>query len=571
MRRIKALPILLLSALMLFSAFGCQSTGKASEAAQTPAAQDASPEPTPEPTPDPAVTVAEAEILTGRHDREDGFASPFKTHFIDTPVAAVHLEDSSGYSDETLRALAEAVVSDVLSIGACTGVEPGKITVYVVQRMLKNRPVLLGDRMFCTAADIENGVYREALCGVCYDLAIPWKQVGLSQYVFGTTDESGLSEYYADEAHALTASCAAVYLLPDVADAETIEAAVKTAASLTAFIIENDGFDAFLAAVDTAGALPAWAEHLGIEPPVLPVGSEHAGVMTAESDRKYLCILRTDNLTINVTDGAFAQTPDELYSFVCRLYYGMEYVIKQIGEELPAYEALARERFENGVRIDLYSPTKDRGSLAASGDSVWLSRESHVWHELVHIVLAEYVNRQDLWWQCEALADHYSRRAMTFAIQWEDFATFEEACRTIGDQAGALRFWKTYWNIYCAEKAADAVVPQALYNDYARERAIGISELLLDRDPASWGDDVSVGSARGRGTGTVQTDGNAMSYNEATVMLEYLFDIYGAETIVTGYLNGRPLSETCGRDYPELYADCMAYLTETYGPLLASD
>ena len=555
----------------VFSLFGCRPVQEAAQEKTPTAEPTAAPtsEPTPEPTPDPAAMIAEAEILEGRHEREKDYSAPFKTHYIDTPVAAVHLEDSADYSEETLRALAETVVADVVEIGARTGTATEKVTVYVVQRMLKERPVLLGDRLFCTLADVESCVYREALCGACCGLPIPWKQVGLTQYVFGTIDESELSAYYADDAHALTASCAAVYLLPAIADEETVDAATKTAASMTAFIIENEGFDAFKAAVSTAEALPAWAVHLGIEAPVLPEGNEQAGIMTAESDRKYLCIIRTDNLTINVSEDAFAQTPDELYAFICRLYYGMEFVFSQIREELPAYETLARERFANGVSIDLYNPTKGRGSIAASGDSVWLSKESHVWHELVHIVLVEYVNRQDLWWQCEALADYYSLRAMTFAIQWEDFTSFEEACRNIGDQPGALRFWKTYWNIYCAEKAADAVVPQTLYNDYAKERAIGISELLLTQDPVSWGEDPSVGGARGRDTGDAQTDGNALSYCEATVMLEYLFDTYGAETVVTGYLNGRPLSETCGKDYPKLYADCIAYLTETYGLLLA--
>ena len=553
----------------VLSSFGCGSV-KETEAAPT-AEPTAAPTaaPTPVPTPDPVASVADAEIKEGKHNREEGFSSPFKTHYIDTPVAAVHLEDGADYSDERLRTLAEAVVSDVVLIGARTGERTEKVTVYVVARMLKERPVLLRDQVFCTAADIESGVYREALCGACCNLPIPWKQVGLSQYVFGTVDESGLCEYYADAAHTLTASCAAVYLLPTIADAETVDAATKTAASLTAYLIETEGFDAFKAVASTADALPAWTKHLGIEPIALPEGNGQAGVMTAESDRKYLCIVRTENLTINVTEGAFAQTPDELYSFVCRLYYGMEFVFAQIKEEIPAYEALARERFANGVSIDLYNPTKDRGSLAASGDSVWLSKESHVWHELIHIVLVEFVNRQDLWWQCEALADHYSRRAMTFAIQWEDFTSFEEACRDIGNQPGALRFWKTYWNIYCAEKAADAVVPQGLYNDNARERAIGIGELLLEQDPAFWGEDVSIADARGRSAADAKTDGNALSYNEATVVLEYLFDVYGAVTVVTGYLNGRPLSETCGRDYPALYADCLAYLTETYGSLLA--
>lgn len=562
MRRI--LIMLLVSLLAFGTLYGCKEPTQESAAEATAEPQTA---PTPEPTPDPVDTVAEAEILAGRHDREDGYASPFKTHFIDTPVAAVHLEDSSDYSDETLRALSETVVSDVVSIGARTGVETEKVTVYVVQQMLKDRPVLLGDRLFCTAADIESGAYREALCGACFALSTPWKQVGLSEYVFGTVDESGLKEYYADEAHALTASCAAVYLLPAIADEETVDAAKKTAASITAFILENEGVDALRAAESTAAILPAWAGRLGIETPALPNGFEQAGSMTAESDRKYLCILRTDNFTINVTEGSFAQTPDELYSFICKLYYGMGFVLEQIHTELPSYTELVETRYAEGIAIDLIVPTQELVSRARSG-SVWIITEGVVWHEIVHVLLEESVNNKDLWWICEALAEHFSHKAASLAIPWDevDESMFDD----VDDETPAYRvaFFRAIWPVFLLERELDVSVPEGVYSDHAHARTVGIGELLLDDNLFSRGEDESIAGVRGRDAGDVQTEGNAMTYSEALVVLEYLFDVYGTETVVNGYMNGRPLEETCGKPYAELYKDCIAYLTERYGKLL---
>ena len=52
--------------------------------------------------------------------------------------------------------------------------------------------------------------------------------------------------------------------------------------------------------------------------------------------------------------------------------------------------------------------------------------------------------------------------------------------------------------------------------------------------------------------------------------LDYLAETYGMETVIRGNLEGASLAEICGKDYPELYADCVAYLAETYGPLLAA-
>ena len=162
-----------------FSLFGCRPAQETAHE-KTPAA-----EPAPEPTSDPAAIIAEAEILEGRHEREKDYSSPFKTHYIDTLYAAVHLENGADYSEDTLRTIARSVLTDVLAIRARTGETTDKVTVYVVQRMLKEKPVLLGDRLFCTAADLESGAYREALCGACFGLAIPWKQTGLYEYVFG--------------------------------------------------------------------------------------------------------------------------------------------------------------------------------------------------------------------------------------------------------------------------------------------------------------------------------------------------------------------------------------------------
>ena len=560
--------ILLLAFLLLFgAAFGCSRTAQNNEITSEPTSEPTA-APTAEPTPEPAALIAEAEIADGRHNREKGFPAPFQTRYIDTPYAAVHLENGASGSDETLRAIAETVVSDVLAIGARTGEKPEKVTVYVVERMLKKRPVLLRDCVFCTMPDIESGVYREALCGACYGLPTPWKQVGLKAYVFGAVDESGLKAYYADEAHALTASCAAVYFLPDVAEEETVNAAVKTAASLTAFVLESEGFDAFQRVVSTAEILPAWQAALGIETPLtLPEGHAQAAAMTAESDTKYRCVIHTDSLTINVSEGSFAQTPDELYAFVCKLYYGMEYVFGQIREEIPSYAKLAETRFSEGLTIDLSVPTQNKPSLAST-QSIWLVKESAVWHEIVHVILDPYTG-SDLWWVCEALAEHYSRRAVSNAIPWEDVADFDDAFPNASEMSGkAYTFWKTVWPVIRLETESNETLSEGLYDDRARERALGIGELLLPDNPLAWGEDISVAGARGRDAGDPKTDGNGLSYSESMVLLEYLFDSFGPETVMTVYMNGRPISEICGKDYTELYAACVAHLNETYGALL---
>lgn len=549
--------------------FGCTQTTIAPQTEATPA-------PTAEPTAapiDPIALIDEAEITESSHPREADYSSVFKTYRLDTPILEAHLENNAAYSDEALKGFAKALAEDLAAVERCVGKTPEKVTVYITERMLKSRPVQIGNRVFCTVSDMESGAYREALCGAGLGISTLWKQVGLSTVIFGTPDDSGLNAYYADEAHALTASCAAVYFLPELADEKTVEAARETAAALTAFALETEGFDAFKSIASTSELLPAWSARRGIRTPVLPNGHEHADRMTAENGQRYLCVVQTENLTINVyRDNFIAHTADELYAFVAKLYYGMDIVFEQIEAEIPAYAARAKQRFQDGFEINLYNPTSGRGSFAGP-QTVFLYVETHIWHEIVHVILKEDVQDVALWWQCEAIADHFSKRAKSIAAPLTEETdldvVFTDSYGVSPEEASRdYAFWKRVWPIYLAESAADPTVPEGTRSDRAWERMIGIGELLTDDNPLTWGDDPSVAGARGRDAGNAQTDGNALSYSEATVLLEYLFDAYGAQTVVTGYMNGRPLSETCGKDYPELYADCIAYLKETYGALL---
>ena len=88
---------------------------------------------------------------------------------------------------------------------------------------------------------------------------MPWKQIGLTEIIFGATDDNGLAAYYQDSDHGLAASCAAVYFQPGVADEETIVMARATAASITAFVLETRGFDGLKAVGSTGRVLSPWA------------------------------------------------------------------------------------------------------------------------------------------------------------------------------------------------------------------------------------------------------------------------------------------------------------------------
>lgn len=519
------------------------------------------------PVPDPLAYAGEADIKDGRHPREEGWKNPFDTRFIDTPLAEVHVENGGG-SDSDLLSLAGTVVSDIRTISSFTGEEPRKIAVYAVNNLLRDRALPLDDHLFCTAADIESGAYREALIGACFDVPEVWKQVGLAELIFGEPDESGLNEYYSDEAHALTASCAAVYFIPEIAGEDALSAARQTAASITAFILDTGGFDALKAAQSTVEALPAWAEKLGFDAPVLPEGNAETAAMTAYNDRipSRLCVMKIGNITMTVKKGAFAQTADELYAFACRFFVGADIVLRQIGEEAPFLSDIANEHFRAPFTINLLDDPTQSGLSTTWGDTIDLRYESSVWHELVHRLLWKGDDDTSTMWLQESAAEHFSYNAKSLAKRFPEDRDGDRAYYMNAELSDEARsFYLQALDLYYGEREKDTSIPSDIVDYHLLSRATAICTLLLEYDPAEAVASSSLADARGRKAAEKATDPNALTYPEAALLLDYLFDTCGSENVMRGYWDNTPLKDICGMDYPELYQDFIASLREEYG------
>ena len=556
----KAVSLLLLAALLFGAAFGCNAAREG--------AAEASLEPTAEPTAEPSAEPV-YEIRTGKHEREEGYPNPFRTHYIETDVAVMHMEDAI-YTESVLREAERTVAADMETIADTLGETPDKVMVYLVQRM--DRPTLLNGHVVCTVDDLRSGAYREALCGACYGLSAPWKQIGLSAYVFGTIDESGLFEYYADEAHALTASCAAMFLLDGFADEATVQAARKTAQSMTLYLLNNGGLTALKSIASTAEILRGWQAALGIETPLsLPEGSEYVGSVTAKSDAVYRCIVRKDNFSFRLEKDSFTDTPDDLYRFLCAYFSGAEIVLDRIRTELPGYAAIAEERFSSPIAVVLM-PERVGRSGTSSPERTDLHTGYVAPHELVHMLLWTDTSermRDELprLWQNEAIAEHFSLEAITRAFPEPEFDGFETFINDLFSEEWATDpdYCTALWNVYCAEKAENAIAENNMRDEYAWQTAIGVCGLLFENDPLEAPERTVAGMY---GFKPEDADGFGLTYEEAMIVMEYLFDRFGTETVVDAYMNKVPFAEAFGIDYETLFNNCVAYLKEKYGELL---
>ena len=103
-------------------------------------------------------------------------------------------------------------------------------------------------------------------------------------------------------------------------------------------------------------------------------------------------------------------------------------------------------------------------------------------------------------------------------------------------------------------------------DEYAWQRAIGVCGLLFENDPLEAPERTVAGMY---GFKPEDADGFGLTYEEAMIVMEYLFDRFGTETVFDAYMNKVPFAEAFGSDYETLFNDCIACLREKYGEQLA--
>ena len=517
-------------------------------------------------------------VTESKHDREEDYLAVFKTYQLSLEPFSLHME-SRIYDESRLRADARTLLHDLEALEEAAGVRPAAVTVYLVKETLGDRPKAVGTQVFSTPEDLESGACREVLCAAAFALPSVWQRAGLTELVFGAGPHPDLAAYYAQEEHALTASCSALHLSPDLSGGETASAARETARSLTAFLLDTAGFSAFRSAEDPASVLPSWSESLGLSPtPRLLEGSSWAAGLTLESKKGCLCVMRTENFCFVVTEESWITDADDLYRWVCSFFAGMDMVLEQIRAEAPSAARLAEERFAEPVTVRFL----DSMSVTCSypdRNLIDLTKPDAVWHEMVHLLLEETVVRSGQGWQEEALAEHFCYQAETrFAPTRYYSEGYDAYLRFFAEESGReasgddLLFHQSVWNLYQLFRAPDRTGTDDVE---AYCRAYGICSLLLDgtleRTQVRQKYDLSVADKRTQPSGSKELDGEALSYPESLVVFEYLAETCGMDPAVEAFLNGVPLEQAFGIRYPELFLAARDSYAQRYGDQLASE
>ena len=516
------------------------------------------------------------EIVEGNHRREEDYMAAFRTHMLSADPFTLHMENRI-YEETALREAAKKLLSDLSSLENTTGVKPEAVTVYLVSSTLNGCPQVVGSQVFCCPEDLESGTYRDALAGAAYSLPCAWQRAGLAELVFGEEANINLKNYYADSAHALTASCSAIHLSPVLSDAETVSAARQTARSLTSFVLENEDFSAFREATYPGPLLPIWSNSLGISPvPYLPAGSTDAADLAIEMKKGTVCVLNVKNFSVTISENSWLLDPDGLYNWFCRFFAGMDMVLEQIAAEAPSSLAIAEQRYAESISIifcDPYSPT----CAYPVQNRIELTKDNAIWHEMIHLLLEETVVLEEQEWIEEAIAEHFSYAVQTryaptryYSEGFDAYLRFFEEVSGKEAEEDDMLFHQQVWDLYQAFRTETDSDDNEAYC-----RAYGIISLLsegkLKRTQVRMLYDKSIAFKRERKDGAKKNSGSFLSYPEAVVMLEYLGDHYEMDALIEAFVNGNSLEKTFGIRYTEIYQDAIDYYAQKYAGQLPSN
>lgn len=514
-----------------------------------------------------AALVDAAPITESTHLRDEDYLAYFKTHALSLEQITLHMEDRI-YEEARLRSCAKLLLAELTAAEAVLGAKPGRLEVYLVGEVLGGYALNVGAQVYCSVEELEGGSCRDVLLGAAYGIDAAWQRAGLAEYLYGAADDEALRTYYADESRMRTASCSPIFLSPLISDEATVRAARNTARSLCAFLLEREGFAVFCETVDPGPLLPAWQARIGITVPLtLPEKSEVAARMKLETNHNSLCLIKLDNLSFAFKDEKWLKYPDGLYVWFCMFFSGMELTLDRIRAEAPSWAALAEERFEAPIWFSVeHNPYGV--SWASEENSVLLTNPTVAWHETVHILLERRGISRELVWEMEAIAEHFSAPG-TAPYMGDGFKDLDEYLSWFFEGQGEMQgddliFYQELARIYESlreKKDGD-------FEAEAFERAYGIGTLLLD-DSLSRSDPFriwtsTVGGLIGRKAGDKATNGDDLSYPEATVLFEYLAERFGMDEVMTAYMDGKTLKEAFGIDYRTLYADAVAHYSALY-------
>lgn len=505
------------------------------------------------------------------HPRSEFYNAVFDTMCKTEGNLTVHIAEGI-YEEETAEEVFQQVKEDYDKLIEVTGQKENPVTVYIVSKTIVGKVYCAENEIYCTPSDLETEDFRTYLVKETLNLTDMWQCVGLSDFIFEnkskTLDTDELKEYYSKQENINTLSMFPAYFIENFNDDATLKIAKDTACQLTKFIIEKDGMEKYLSSANDDEYRNLWLESLGVKEKI-PWEEDQLKYLKNiefEMSEQYPLILSREHWNYYFNTTEWLQNSDEMFQFWMKANAGYDYLLECFNEYQLLDNEIIQSKMQEEKQIylqDFNEVYKDNRDGYVIGNEVYIQNVSPIWHEMVHVFIPNTSEEEKIWLS-EGVAEYFGLKVQDKYEQSISkdrafiFLTYEIQEDDIGDAFTFQKMAIDYYKKYSGLPADENDISEALLI-----KSIAVTAILhpeLDSD--IYMIKTSVAETGLRENRVEKSGGNALSYAEASVFVEYLADTYGMDTVVSSVCEVGDLEKYYGKDYEALYQDLINYLQE---------
>ncbi len=476
------------------------------------------------------------------------------------------------WNEEKADIYFETIQSDYEKLIKAGGDKDKNINVYIVESTISGDVQVTDNAVHCTAENIENLAYRPFLTQAVFGFSQRWQREGLSDYIFGETQEKTdeeIKSYCQNDANQGILSLIPPYFSEDFATDTQIKFAKSAALSLTKYTLENLGMEEYLKTDNYSALLQPWLKNIGLTEIVAEDYSFSDRIKEDYSNSEYPMTLIVDNMYFYLEPRQWAENADQLYDFFRRNVP----TVDDIKENLHKH-GLANyiKEFENEYVHVYISEVEGSKARPYHGNKISLSHASSFGHEIVHIFIPEISNDANAYLS-EGIAQYFGILSEEkYYLDAEDnqirFQEFVSAFKDVDlenieeKNLGAAQTLNEMRKYYSYSKSLPKTIDEfdlSLYFESA-----GIVSLMNEHLRPGSQMFIPISEIAGLSDNLAEYEGNHLSYVEAQVFVAYLIDTYDALTVADVTSGKKSFEEGFGKDYDTVFAEFMKVIEKKY-------
>ncbi len=518
----------------------------------------------------PTIELSAADFVDGSHQRSDEYMATFKTKGV--ALDGISINFAADVFDEALSPkIAETMVKIYYSMKALNPETASDVTVYVVRITTTDRPVLLGNRLYISYGDAESGAFRPYLAGAVYGIKEQWKRMGLGLLANGEKGEtvlaSELESYIQERESTGILSLHPCYFVEEFTDEPTRKLAMECSRALSAFIIREYGFEAFV--TDSgSNSRGRWLESMGLDYDASFLDSGAALLLDSMEfselgDVDMLLAAEDFRLEVNCVD--WLGDAENTYAYLLDFAEQLIGFYTRLKAEAPEYYTWLKDENSNVVvkfRDSDYSMLSHASFLKAEAI---ITRGEDILHELCHALKRRSMNDENRW-LCEGLTTYLTAPFIPYsaAPYWVDMVALDTAV----DGATEMDYYFLDLTEYWFEKVNGCDI-SAVYNMeqpiYLIQQAMGYAAFF----------NPEIESLRGATKSMNEQfeikkyyPANKLSYFESMLFVDWLVEKYGLDTVIFAemdadcYFELFPNAAAFEAEFAEFWKDCIEPLAE---------